>query len=259
MEIIPAIHEGLELWVEDKIPKTGVYYPSSIFSCLRKSYYDYTSPMPHNLDTLKIFGQGIAYHNIVQKALTFYAKKHPEIKIQNEPEDVERIYKGKKDGIELHGRMDCFLKTKKGITIIEIKSINGLNYAPKEEHISQLNYYLHFYPDAEGILLYMNKARKDGDFYEDFREFKYGYDEGLFNMLLKRALSLHEHLTKKELPMPEAYMRGGTTDWECGRQNTGGCPHKLKCFTEIWNSHMDKIINDPEELNRIKEILGADI
>ena len=249
MDITKMVEEGVELMALEKPLAVGTYYPSSIMSCQRKNYYSYLFPKSHDMDAQMIFAAGNGYHGLVQRALACYAKKHKEIEIKNEPEDVDRIYKS--DGIELHGRMDCFLKTKEGGAIIEIKSISNINYAPKEEHIYQLNYYLHFYPKFDGYLFYMNKAKKGGiknlDF-QQFKAFKFNYDPDKFNAMFKRALYLHEFLLIKNptiLPEAEGYVRGGATDWECTF-----CQHKEKCFTQLMETASGM---SPIELKYLKE------
>ena len=229
--------EGVELMVLEHPSTVGTYYPSAIMACQRKNYYSYLFPKSHDIDAQLVFAQGNGYHGLVQRALMCYAKKHPEIKVQNEPEDIERIYK--ESGIELHGRADCFLKTAEGITIIEIKSISNIRYAPKDEHIYQLNYYLHFYPEAKGILFYMNKAKRGGIStldYEQFKAFEFKYDDKMFKTMFKRALDLHQFLVINNatiLPKPEGYARGGASDWECNF-----CLYKEKCFKQIMETKL---------------------
>jgi hypothetical protein len=65
--------------------------------------------------------------------------------------------------------------------------------------------------------------------FEPFREFpNIEYSETLFRKSINRTTQLHESLIKEQLPLPEAYMRGGTMDYECK-----SCHWKNRCYTQI--------------------------
>lgn len=232
MEILPMIKEGITLITSDKQNRIGVYYPSTLSYCMRKNYYSYLEPQKFDLQMHKVFAVGSAFHTIIQKALTFYTMKYPELKIYHEPEDIKRTYQG--NGYELHGRPDTILTTADGtMHILEFKSIKSIGAwlaTAQESHISQLNYYLHFYPEATGNIIYINK--QDGAGIEEYREFAgFKYQEALFNILVDRAERLHRHLTQTDkygIPPAEAYEKEGEQGWQCRY-----CSYKDKCMAQI--------------------------
>lgn len=256
MDIIPIVEEGIASIQDSKQRVVGVYYASELPYCMRKTYYNYFEKAKLNYSLRKVFRIGIALHSLIQEGLEFYQKNHTDFKVLNEPEDVERIFKHTytdtiEDGseiehqFEIHGRPDTIIVDPQGaMHIIEIKShanVFFLRGAPEEHHLLQLNYYQHFYPESIGHMLYINKAKKnykfdvkviDGtkvDNYKEFVEFQpLRYDDGLFKMMVKRAEEVHSSIISETLPMPEAYMRGATTDWECTN-----CSFKQKCYSEI--------------------------
>lgn len=254
MEIAPMIMEGIALTENDKKRQIGVYYPSELPYCMRKVYYAYIDEQKHDLETLKNFAVGSAYHSVVQKALTFYAKAHPEIKLVNEAEGIEWRYSER--DIELHGRPDVVIVTPDGKThIVEIKSIATLRRLygeAQEHHIAQINFYLHARQDGDGHVLYMNKEKRGNGIYEEFKEYQVNYSEPEFRKLVERAFTLQDFLVSNydvemqmketediierdvladsiEIPLPEAYLRGGTMDGECRFM----CRYRTKCFTNI--------------------------
>lgn len=232
--ILPIIREGISLIRSDKQLQIGIYYPSTINYCMRKTYYSYFEAEEHDLETHKNFVFGIGLHNLVQKGLDFYAKNHPEVKVISEPEDNKEEFYYHAEGISLHGRPDTLLITPTGTHILEFKSHGSISdrylSEPQANHLSQLNYYLHFYPQAEGHIIYMNKAKKNGSGdYQEFKEFAgIHYDEALFRQLVRRAWTLHGYLEEKKLPPAEAYLRGGMNDYECR-----SCSFKESCMKGV--------------------------
>ena len=239
----------------DKVKKEGVYYISEASKCVRQAYYSYFEKPKYNIETLKAFGIGEALHTLVQKA--FEANKDYEVK--NEVPNL--YYIDKLANLEIHGRLDTIITNKKTgkIDIIEIKSIANPKYAPIKEHYEQLNYYLYFYKEAEGHLLYVNKTKKmqlDND-YVTFKEIpKEGdnpikFDEVLFTYVLNRIRILHDYVIRKKLPYPEAKLSSDMY-WACGY-----CPYRQKCdreeneniigkkeYAEIAKKYENKVVGD---------------
>jgi hypothetical protein len=266
MEVLPMVKEGISLIESEKEKVVGIYYASDLDYCMMKIYYSYIYPAHHDLVTHRRFAIGSALHSVVQRALDFYGRKHPEIKVFNEPTDVNRIYQIR--DIEIHGRPDTILVSQDKMDIIEFKSIKNFAYLreAQDKHISQLNYYLHFYPLSEGHVIYVNKAENEDEL-KEFSGFK--YDEGLFNIMVDRALTVHDFLIRNmeieeklktitgeeadqlikqlSLPAPEGYLRGGTTDWECKN-----CPVAKLCYQRI----QEKIVGRKELRALTKKVLN---
>jgi CRISPR/Cas system-associated exonuclease Cas4 (RecB family) len=224
--IIEMINEGTKYLAEKEKPHiVGIYYPSSIFSCLRQSYFSYLEMPIFGLESLKAFSIGNAFHDLVQKSLKEYGDRN-NIIVNNELSDLHYDT----PTFSIHGRLDVFMLVEgKEKHIIEIKSHSDLRYLGAEgleSHKAQLNYYLHFFPDAEGHLLYINKAHKKMDDlnYKNFRVYNgIKYNEELFGKMVSRAEKLDYYLKNKELPPAEAIVDG--EKWQCFY-----CPFKEKCY-----------------------------
>jgi len=224
--IIDMINEGTKyLAEEERENQIGIYYPSSLFSCMRQTYFSYFEKPVYSLESLKAFSIGNAFHELIQKSLKAYGDKH-NIIVNNELADLHYDT----PTFSIHGRLDVFMLIEGNEKhIIEIKSHSDLKYLEAEglaEHKAQLNYYLHFFPDAEGHLLYINKAHKkmnDVD-YKNFRVYNgIKYNEELFGRMVSRAEKLDYYLKKRELPEAEALINNET--WRCHY-----CPFREKCF-----------------------------
>ena len=228
MEIIPLIQKGIKKLEPEKEKQIGIYYISEASKCVRQSYYSYFEKPHYGFEQHKTFSIGNALHELAQKAIALNEG------IQVETEVANLTYKDELTGLEIHGRLDVLIKNGDKIDIVEIKTIANPKYAPITEHFEQLNYYLRFYPNAEGHLLYINKSKKklDEDGYVEFKEIPKGknekivYDEALFQETLKRFRILNEYLTTKKLPYPEAKMSSDMY-WQCI-----DCPYRAKCDRE---------------------------
>ena len=240
MKIVELIEKGVTLIEPDKDKKIGIYYPSEASRCVRQAYYSYFEKPHYDIETQKAFSIGNALHALVQNALEL----NKDYEVKNEVPSL--VYKDKVANLEIHGRLDSLVKDKKTgkLDLIEIKSIANPKYAPIKEHYEQLNYYLYFYKEADGHLLYINKSKKT-HFDEDYVTFKeipsnkqdnIKYDEALFQALLNRIRILHEYLTIKKLPYPEAKMSSDMY-WQCDF-----CPFRQKCDRE----ENEKIIGKKE-------------
>lgn len=242
MKIIPLIDKGATLLEDEKEPVIGVYYISTLNRCLRQNYYSYFEKPHYSFKTQKLFAIGNALHGLVQSILIQYAGKHKELGFTVENEVSKLYYKDPMTGLEIHGRLDCFLIDKEGNEhVIEIKTIKNLKYAPVKEHFEQLNYYL--YPkhpiyktdNIFGHFLYINKANQIGD--EEYVEFKeipktekpeeqIHFDKELFNCSIVRARIQHHYIKNRILPFPEAKMDSDRY-WQCA-----SCPFRQKCDAE---------------------------
>jgi CRISPR-associated exonuclease Cas4 len=204
------IMKYLKLQNKDRI--IGIYYPSELPWCLRRIYYDYTIGKDKDLESKLVMVSGTLMHSFISDVLKF--AKSEGIDAQSEVE-YEYEYKG----VTIVGRADnvILLKTSNNnnICVVEVKSRSKLPDEPRIEHIMQLNFYLHFNPDAKGYLLYITR---DGF---NMRAFELNYNEKLFKELVDRAVILHKHLTSNTLPDAE-YWHG-----ECLK-----CPYRNICFRQ---------------------------
>ena len=227
MEIIPLIYHGIEKLESEKEKKIGVYYISEASKCLRQAYYSFFEKPHYPFEQHKAFSIGNALHELAQKSLAL----NSDMEVKNEIPDL--TYKDELTGLEIHGRLDTLIKEGNKTDIIEIKTISNTKYAPITEHFEQLNYYLHFYPEAKGHLLYINKAKKgfNEEGYVEFKEIpkdkeEITYNEEMFRKIVKRMRILNEYLKTEKLPYPEAKL-SNEIYWQCNF-----CPYRAKCDKE---------------------------
>lgn len=217
------IEEGITKYDNTRTKQIGIYYPSEIYECRRKLWYSYHYPTSLDFETRKNFAVGIALHELVQSSLVLYLK-NSQTKVYNELEKM--VYKG--DGYELHGRLDTIIFEEDGKThVVEFKTTNSLNKIKQlmPHHFEQINYYLHFYPEAEGHLIYINKkAKAKLKTWEAFKEFNgIQYSDPAFKQSLERTKMADDHLKNNTLPVAEA-KQDEKTKWQCWY-----CPFKAKC------------------------------
>jgi len=98
----------------------------------------------------------------------------------------------------ISGRADAILSDGKDLYVLDIKSINGQIFKsldePKEEHLNQIQLYLHFFKQKKGILLYVNKDT------QELREFPVDYDSKIAQDLLGQLSELKTKIDKNIIP-----------------------------------------------------------
>lgn len=202
ISIVEILKTALEQYTPQEKRKVGVYFPSDITFCPRATYYSYLYQVPATIDDLKNFKIGIAFHELVEEALERYQANNPDVKVQNEIPNLE--YKDSR-GFVMRGRLDSLVEKSniKGLVIgdkqyiVEFKSTSSFRKIsqPFLEHILQLNFYLYFFPKAEGRIVYINKSRAlDNIHFKEFKGFYFNQEQ--FDQLLNIAYSIHKALTQ---------------------------------------------------------------
>lgn len=204
-KLVEAVEAGLyRLWEEEEaqhIRKEGVYYPSAIGACLRKQYYIYTLERRPSPEKLAIFATGKGVHKAVADALSASGI------VNVESEEVETRLTISQE-IELRGRIDILLVEMDGEkVVVEVKSVSKLPENPYENHLLQLQAYLHATKLNKGALLYWDKRTGK------VKAFSVTRDENYLAKVAERAIILHEYLKRKAPPPKEAVVEGRL--WEC--------------------------------------------
>jgi len=110
----------------------------------------------------------------------------------------------------ISGRADAILSNGKELYVLDIKSINGQIFknlnAPKEEHINQIQLYLHFFKQKKGILLYVNKDT------QELKEFFVDYAPEIAEGLLKELSCLKVKIDKNIIP---SRIPNWSENWQC--------------------------------------------
>ena len=177
----------------------GVYYPSALGSCLRKQYYTYTLGERVSPEELVIFATGKGVHETIAKAFGEVAT------IEKEEENISLEIS---PAIKLKGRIDLLIADYDGKKyLIEVKSTSKTPDTPFEEHVMQLQVYMHALNYEEGFILYWNKVTGE------IKVFKVTKNEETLKTIFERVKKLDYYVTKNIPPEPEAILKGRF--WEC--------------------------------------------
>jgi hypothetical protein len=190
--------------------KVGQYYPSGIGSCLRKQYYDFVSPKPPTPEELAIFATGKGIHEAVADAL-----QNSGVVSVDRIEMPVSLQLSKE--VTLTGRVDILLAKMMGReVIVEVKSSSHLPQQPHENHVMQLQTYLHALNLELGLLLYWDKRTGQ------ISSFRVERDASWLNKIGERTFILDAHLRAGRVPLREAFVMGKY--WECDY-----CPYLAEC------------------------------
>ncbi len=219
IDIGEIIDEFLE---EEARPKrVGVYFPSEIGMCIRRSYYSYGLPKPTERSALRIFALGNSVHSFIAEAL----KASKEFSTVEEEKPIKIQHNGPDGSFSIYGRIDDYVVTKAGSKkiIIEAKSVGDINRVEKPEmkHVMQIMLYLAAQEADYGILVYADKKNLE------IRQFRVDYDDGLYRKVMSRFEELDSHLKRKKLPRAEYYFDADKV-WECKY-----CPYFQDCMQAI--------------------------
>lgn len=208
----------------DERPRTvGVYFPSEIGSCIRRSYYSYTNPKPFESSALRIFALGNNLHSFIASAL----KASKEFSLVEEEKPIKIEYTTEDVRFKIYGRIDDYVITKNGgkKIIIEAKTVSEITKVtePELKHIMQVMLYLNAEEADYGMLVYADKKNLT------IRQFKVDYDYKMYEKVMTRFKDLDFYLKKKKLPPAEYYFDDKKV-WECKY-----CPYFEMCMKAIAN------------------------
>jgi CRISPR/Cas system-associated exonuclease Cas4 (RecB family) len=165
------------------------FYITDAGKCPRQIFFKFKKAPAEEIDPriLMMFDHGDHIHQLIMKPLLSTRDIHvvaSEINIP--PQEL------------VTGRVDAIISDGKELYILDIKSINGTIFnslaQPKEEHINQIQLYLHFFKRQKGILLYVNKDT------QDLKEFLVDYDADRAQLLLKNFAELKTKIDTNVIP-----------------------------------------------------------
>ena len=191
----------------------GRYYPSEIGGCLRKTYFSYKIPKEIDKDTIKIFEAGNNLHELVSNI--FKSKKNQDIELLEE----EMPFKQDEGEFIISGRIDNLIlaKEQNKKILIEVKSTKFLPSEAKQDHISQLQLYMHNTNIHDGTILYIQKDNLQA------KSFDFPYDKNQAEEIIKRFHGLHHCLKQNILPPAESKLIPEKS-WACDY-----CEYKNEC------------------------------
>lgn len=110
----------------------------------------------------------------------------------------------------ISGRADAIISINNDLYVVDFKSMNSMIFKslvePKEEHVNQIQLYLHYFKVLKGILLYVNKDTLE------LKEFLVEYNTELVQNLLKGLATLK---TKIEADMVPQRLSDFPQNWQC--------------------------------------------
>lgn len=110
----------------------------------------------------------------------------------------------------ISGRADAIITINNDLYVVDFKSMNSMIFKnlaePKEEHINQIQLYLHYFKVPQGILLYVSKDTLE------LKEFLVQYNTKLAQDLLKGLATLK---TKIEADMVPQRLSDFPQNWQC--------------------------------------------
>ena len=176
--------------------KAGRYYPSEIGTCIRKLWYSYKHPVTISGEARKIFHMGDMIHRFAADVMR--SDKNPDIELLEE----ELSIKLNMENFIISGRIDDILlvKQKNEKVLVEVKSCKSVDALkkPGDQHVIQLQFYMHVSKINKGIVLYLEKNTLKS------RVFEVEYSEQIAEDLIKRFSIFHKLLISNTLPKPEA-------------------------------------------------------
>lgn len=111
---------------------------------------------------------------------------------------------------DIGGRADAIVRINNELYLVDLKSINSnILYKmaePKEDHILQVQLYLHFFKLKNGILLYEGKDNSE------IKEFTVGYDKKVAEKILNDFKRLKINVDKDLIPQR---LSNFPDNWQC--------------------------------------------
>lgn len=177
------------------------FYISDAGRCGRAIFFKFKKAPGEEIEprVLRLFDHGNSIHRLIMKPLLAIKEIHviaSEVNIP--PQEI------------IKGRADAIISDGKDLYLLDIKSINSLLFKnldqPKEEHINQIQLYLHYLDPKKGILLYVNKDT------QELKEFEIIYNPKRAQHLLKTLTDLKRKIDSNTIP---PRILGWPDYWEC--------------------------------------------
>lgn len=203
------------------------FYISDAGKCQRTVFFKFKKAPKEEMEPriLRVFDHGDHVHQLIMSSLLSTRDIHvvaSEVNIP--PQEL------------ISGRADAVLSDGDRLYVLDIKSINSMAFRklkePKENHVNQIQLYLHYLDPDDGILLYVSKDD------QKLKEFEVKYDPQRAESLLSALRDLKDKIDNDVVPgrLPD-YPR----NWQCKY-----CSFKEICKmgenTEMdWNELKEKI------------------
>ena len=209
----------------DHSRKQTRFYVTDAGKCHRYIFFKFKQAPHPELEPriLRLFDHGNYIHRLIVKAL-----------------EDQGVLEGEEVDIPsqelIAGRADALLRINGQRYVLDIKSINRSGFqalkAPKEDHVHQVQLYLHFFQIPKGVLLYVNKDT------QELKEFQFDYDPKLCQDLLSDLEILKKEIDDDLVP---ARLPTWPSDPQCRY-----CPYRDICSMiesepVSWNDFQERI------------------
>lgn len=254
-QLIKEELEHMERWGLRETPQ-GVthFYPSSLWMCYLKQFFQRKEPRHKKLSSLKILDFGELFHTyFVARRLR---KKYGKLVHQEERGITHTVEPGE---IYIRGKIDNLIMLRKPKSIvlipIEVKTTGrGMKYlkAPKLEHILQLMVYIVNLGAKGGYLVYVERSGfsdddDNGDPIGISKTFYVPFDIELFTQLEYRARTMHEWIIADKVPYPEAKQS------KSKKKQCKYCEYKIECKKLVAN--WEKFNETPMKWENLQELI----
>jgi len=163
------------------------FYVTDAGKCKRATFFKFKNAPAKDLEprVLRIFEKGEYHHrNLISSLIRMGIVVAAEI--STPPQAI------------ISGRADAILSIDSKLYVVDIKSMNSMAFRhlkkPKEQHLYQVQLYLHFFNIQNGIILYVDKDQ------QKLKEFELDYDPDLAKNLMKGFLDLKEKIDNNIVP-----------------------------------------------------------
>lgn len=177
------------------------FYITDAGKCGRAIFFKFKNVPREEMEArvLRMFDHGDSIHQLIMKPLLSLRKvRVVASEVDIPPQELIR------------GRADAIISDSKDLYVVDIKSMNSMAFraleSPKEDNVTQLQFYLHFFKIKKGILLYVNKDT------QELKEFMIDYDPDLVNELLKELHQLKKKIESNSVP---GRIPSYPTNWQC--------------------------------------------
>lgn len=177
------------------------FYISDAGKCSRAVFFKFKNAPKKEMEAhiLRLFDHGDSIHKLIMKPLLSTRDVHvvaSEVNIA--PQEI------------ISGRADAIVSDGKQLYVLDIKSMNSYIFKnltePKEENVSQLQLYLHYFKIPKGILLYVNKDN------QQLKEFIVSYNQPQVEKLLSTLACLKKQIDSNTIP---SRLPGYPDNWQC--------------------------------------------
>jgi len=165
MSVLSLLYDSLKNKQELRNNKDRKYFNvTSVLSCPRALYYSWNNydKLAYDSNTMLKFKVGDKLHQLIVAEML----QAEDIRVVAAEIDMPNE---KHDGI-VHGRADLIVSTKEEneLRVIDIKTISSYGFKAlqngtdlKEEHLLQVQFYMHYFDINKGSVLYINKDTQE--------------------------------------------------------------------------------------------------